>query len=66
MENSIKLLSFAGILGIIYMTWAIGNFFEERKFGNYAKALVAILLGTITFYIIIFTLGISIDIITKH
>lgn len=61
-----KLLSFAGVLGVIYMTWAMGNFFEERKFGNYAKALIAFFLGTITFYITIFAIGISIDIITKH
>ncbi len=64
--SNFKLLSFAGIFGIIYMTWAIGNFFEERKFGNYAKALIAFFFGTMTFYIIIFIIGISIDILTKH
>jgi hypothetical protein len=61
-----KLLSFAGILGVVYMTWATGNFFGERKFGNYAKAFVAFFLGTMTFYIIAFAIGISIDILTKH
>jgi hypothetical protein len=61
-----KLLSFAGILGVIYMTWAIGNFFEERKLGNYAKALIAFFFGTMTFYIIIFAIGLSTDILTKH
>jgi hypothetical protein len=48
------------------MTWATGNFFGERKFGNYAKAFVAFFLGTMTFYIIAFAIGISIDILTKH
>ncbi len=62
----IKLLSFAGTLGVLYMTWAIGNFFEERKFWNYGKALISFLLGTITLYIIIFAIGITIDILTKH
>lgn len=61
-----NLLSFAGILGVIYMTWAIGNFFEERKLGNYAKALLAFFLGTMTFYIIVFVIGISIDMLTKN
>ena len=61
-----KLLRFAGVLGVIYMTWAIGNFFEERKFVNYAKALIAFFLGTMALYIVIFAVGISIDILTEH
>jgi hypothetical protein len=61
-----KLLSVAGIIGVIYVIWAIGNFFEAKKIGNYLKALISFLLGTITFYIIIFTIGITIDLLTKH
>ena len=61
-----KLLGVAGIIGVIYLTWAIGNFFEAKKIGNYLKALISFLLGSITFYIIIFAIGISIDILTKH
>jgi hypothetical protein len=61
-----KLLSFAGKLGFIYMTWAMGNFFEERKFWNYTKTFIAFFLGTITLYIIIFAIGISIDILTEN
>lgn len=61
-----KLLSAAGIIGIIYIIWAIGNFFEAQKIGNYLKALISFLLGTITFYIIIFAIGITIDLLTKH
>lgn len=62
----IKLLSIAGILGVVYLVWAIGNFFEAKKIGNYLKALMAIFLGTLSFYIIIFILGITIDILTQH
>jgi hypothetical protein len=62
----LKLLNIAGIIGVIYLVWAIGNFFEAKKIGNYIKALISILLGTITFYIIIFTIGITIDILTKN
>ncbi|CAN1552902.1 Protein of unknown function DUF3667 [Flavobacteriaceae bacterium] len=61
-----KLLSIAGILGIFYLTWATANFFEERRMGNYVKALISYLLGTITFYIIIIAIGFTIDILTKH
>jgi hypothetical protein len=62
----LKLLNVAGIIGVIYIIWAIGNFFEAKKIGNYLKALISFLLGTITFYIIIFAIGITFDILTKH
>lgn len=61
-----KLLNIAGVLGFLYLTWATGNFFEEKKIGNYAKALISYLLGTITFYIIIIVIGLTIDILTKQ
>ncbi len=61
-----KLLNIAGVLGFLYLTWATGNFFEEKKIGNYAKALISYLLGTITFYIIIIAIGVTIDILTKQ
>ena len=61
-----KLLSFAGLLVVVYMTWAIGSFFEARRFENYAKAFIAFFLGTITFYAIIFVIGISVDVLTQH
>jgi Protein of unknown function (DUF3667) len=61
-----KLSSIAGIIGVVYSIWAIGNFFEKRKIANYVKALISYVLGTITFYIIIFAIGIAIDALTKH
>lgn len=60
-----KLLNIAAMIGVVYSIWAIGDFFEKRKIGNYVKALISYILGTITFYIIIFAIGITIDIITK-
>lgn len=62
----LKLFSIAGILGVLYITWATANFFEEKKIGNYAKSLCAFLLGTITLYIIIFTIGISVDALSNN
>lgn len=61
-----KLLKVAGIIGVIYVIWAIGNFFKAKRIGNYFKALISFLLGTITFYIIIFAIGITIDVLTKN
>ena len=61
-----KLLSVAGIIAVIYVIWAIGNFFEAKKIGNYLKALISFFFFFITFYIIIFAIGITIDVLTKH
>lgn len=62
----IKLLNFAGIVGVIYLSWAIGNFFEKKKLSNYLKALISYLLGTITFYVLVIFIGLTIDSLTKH
>lgn len=61
-----KLLNIAGFIGVIYLVWAVGSFFEAKKIGNYVKALISFLFGTITFYIIIFAIGITFDLLTKH
>ena len=61
-----KLFLLAGIIAVLYSIWAIGNFFEKRKIGIYVKALISYFLGTITFYIIIFAIGLTIDSIIKH
>lgn len=62
----IKLLFVAGMIGFIYIVWAIGNFFEKKKIINYFKALTCYLFGMITFMFLITAIGITIDIITKH
>lgn len=61
-----KLLNIAGMIGMIYLVWATGDFFERKKPINYIKALVSYLLGMITFFILIFAVGITIDILIKH
>ncbi|MCI9846916.1 DUF3667 domain-containing protein [Flavobacterium pectinovorum] len=61
----IKLLNIAGMFSLVYLIWATGNFFKKNKIINYFKALVCYLLGMITFFILTFAIGITIDIITK-
>jgi Protein of unknown function (DUF3667). len=61
----IKLLHIAGVMGIIYLTWSTGSFFEKKKINNYLKALTCYLLGMMTFLIFILALGITIDLIKK-
>jgi Protein of unknown function (DUF3667) len=62
----LKLFSLAGIIGVVYLVWAIGDFIDAKKIASYTKALSAYLLGTITFYIAIFGIGFTIDALTKH
>ena len=64
--TDIKLLSVAGIIGIIYLIWAVGNFFEKNKIGNYFKALLSYILGFITFFIAFGLIGITIDLLIKN
>lgn len=63
---SIKSLNIAGMISVTYLAWATGNFFEEKKIVNYAKALICYLLGMITFFVLIMATGVTIDLIIKH
>lgn len=60
----VKLEGIAGIFGLLYLVWAAGNFFEEKKIGNYVRVLISYLLGTISFYAVVFVIGITIDTLT--
>jgi hypothetical protein len=62
----VKLLNIAGMIGVLYLVWATGQFFEKKKIVNYFKALVCYLLGMITFLVLVCGIGITIDLITKH
>lgn len=59
----INLMQFAAIIGIVYTTYAIGQFFEKRKLLSYVKAFFAYLLGMLTFTFIAIGTGIFIDFI---
>jgi hypothetical protein len=51
---------------MIYLSWAIGQFFGRKKVLSYLKAFISFFFGVITFVILIVLLGIVIDIIIKH
>ena len=57
----IEVMQFAGILGFIYMTWAIGQFFDKSKITSYVKSFFAYALGSISFLIAILIIGTVID-----
>ncbi len=57
----IRVLQVGAILGFLYTSWAIGQFFDKKKKVNFFKGLLAYLLGMITFYFIAVILGLGID-----
>lgn len=61
--TNVKLMQVAGIVGFIYLTWAIGQFYGKEKIINYVKAFFAYLLGMLTFSISVLTIGAIIDLL---
>ncbi|POY39303.1 hypothetical protein C3K47_02055 [Solitalea longa] len=61
-----NIMQFAAIVGFVYTTWAIGQFYEKGKIINYVKAFFAYILGMLTFTLSAILLGILIDLIIKH
>lgn len=64
--TKIPLMQMAGMTGLVYCTWAIGQFFDQRKAINYFKALASYILGMATFVILATFLGYVIDSVIKH
>ncbi|MHA4894608.1 DUF3667 domain-containing protein [Pedobacter sp. PWIIR3] len=62
----IKSMTAAGVVGMIYLTWSIGQFFDKGKIVNYVKAFVCYMLGMLSFTIIALLLGGLLDILFKH
>ena len=60
-----NLMTFAGVAGVLYAVWAIGQFFDTRKKMGYVKALIAYILGMISFWIFPVLIGTFIDIVNK-
>lgn len=67
LESTTKmpLLHIGGIIGLIYTSWAIGQFFDKNKKANYLKGFLSYLLGMLTFFFGATILGIVIDFIQK-
>ncbi len=61
----LRLMQFGGIAALIYSAWAIGQFFDKSKPASYIKALIAYLLGSLSFIIVAVAMGIIIDLVLK-
>lgn len=61
----LELMQAAGIVGFVYTTWAIGQFFEKGRFVSYIKALLAYMLGMVSFTLLAILIGTLTDLIIK-
>lgn len=61
--TQINVMQLGAIIGFVYSTYAIGQFFEKRKILSYVKAFLAYILGMLTFTFIAIGAGILIDLI---
>lgn len=59
----LRVLQIGGMIGFIYTSWAIGQFFDKAQKVNYLKAIIAYLLGMLSFYFLAVILGLAIDFI---
>lgn len=57
----VEVMQAAGIVGFVYMTWAIGQFFDKSNIMSYVKSFFAYALGSISFLIAIVIIGAVID-----
>ncbi|WP_312192922.1 DUF3667 domain-containing protein [Sphingobacterium sp.] len=62
---NMRVANIGGIIGIVYCSWAIGQFFDSKKVANYLKALAAYILGLLTFSVVMLVLGSTIDYLIK-
>jgi hypothetical protein len=61
-----NLISSSGFIVILYYSWAIGQFFDKRKWTRYIKAFLSCLLGFFIFGLLVACVGIFIDIMMNH
>lgn len=59
----IEVMQAAGIVGFVYITWAIGQFFDKSNVMSYVKSFFAYALGSISFLIAILIIGTVIDLV---
>lgn len=59
--TNFKVLQFGGMLFFVYCGWAIGQFFDGKKVSSYLKAVLAYVLGFVSFSIGVLLIGYLVD-----
>ncbi len=60
-----NLMLLASLLGFIYTSFAIGQFFDQNKASSYVKAFFAYMMGFITFSLVAIIIGVLLDIVLR-
>ncbi len=63
--TNLKISQIGGLVGVVYCSWAIGEFFGKNKIINFLKALFAYFLGVATFTSLAIFVGMLVDFIIK-
>ena len=61
-----NLMEVGGYAGIIYCSWAIGQFFNKSKVSAYFIAFAAYIMGMLTFSLFAIAIGTITDLVIKH
>jgi hypothetical protein len=61
-----NLMQVSSVVGLLYIVWTMGQFFDKRKLINYLKAFFSYVLGILTFSITLILIGVLVDSILKH
>ncbi len=59
--TNLKIMGISSMISILYISWAIGQFFDKQKYLNYVKAFFTYFLGFLTFAIGVLSIGYLID-----
>ncbi|MET4081060.1 hypothetical protein ABIB40_001005 [Pedobacter sp. UYP30] len=59
----VNLMPIAGVVGIAYCTWALGQFFDGERKSSYVKAFASYVLGMLSFMLSALLLGTLVDLI---
>ncbi len=63
--TGLQAMDTAGVVGLIYCSWAIGHFFDGQRVASYLKAFVSYILGVAVFSLFVIIVGGLVDLI-KH
>lgn len=61
----LKIIDKGFFIGVVYISWGIGQFFDGNKFVNSFKGFMSYMLGLISFTIVLLIIGIVIDWVSK-
>lgn len=63
--TKIDIMQIGGVVGFVYCSWAIGQFFDKKKPVNYLKAFASYVLGMLTSVFFAIAIGMLIDNLIK-